>query len=307
MSGLIGELGPARLRRLLAEEGLLLDTGAVATRVFSNLPETAEAIAAVYKDFPIVPDGQIPDFRIGVVHTGGLRRWVRRQVTADVGLPAPIVPLPARMASVMLEMALNWCVATRAHWFIVLHAAVVEKRGRVLVIPGESGHGKSTLCASLVAAGWRLFSDEFALFDVNEDRIYPNVRPISLKNESIDVIRHIAGAGAVTPAVTGTPKGAIAYMPPPAEAIAARHEGARPLAVLFPQFDRQAKPRLQPLPKARAFMGLTSSSVNYELHGERAFRRMADFIDRYPVYQIAYADLDEARALIAEIETEVTA
>jgi|GEM_PF-3457174 len=44
-----------------------------------------------------------------------------------------------------------------------LHAAVVHKAGRTLLLAGESGAGKSTLTALLCNHGWRYLSDEDAL------------------------------------------------------------------------------------------------------------------------------------------------
>lgn len=311
MSRLIGELGHAALRRRLSRGGLLLDTGAVATRVISDVPEVADALMAAYRDIPVDEADDVPDFRVVIPYTTVWRRWLRRQVTADVGVPAPFVPLPARMAAVMLEMALNWCIATRAHWWLVFHAAVAEKEGRVLVMPGGSGDGKSTLCAALVARGWRLFSDEFGLLDPQTDHIHPNIRPISLKNQSIDVIRDFAGGDRLTAPISGTPKGTIAYFPPSGEVVTRRRETASPWAVAFPKYEPPEKGRdggtLERLPTAQAFIELTASSVNYELHGETGFTTMAAFVDKRPVYRMRYTNLDEAMTLIAQLEAEVPA
>ena len=45
-----------------------------------------------------------------------------------------------------------------------LHATVVEVQGGAVAIMGESGHGKSSLAASLVAAGHRLITDDLLTF-----------------------------------------------------------------------------------------------------------------------------------------------
>ena len=97
-------------------------------------------------------------------------------------------PLPAEQAFPLLEWGLNWCVATQCHQYLILHAAVLERGGRALIMPAPPGSGKSTLCAALVARGWRLFSDELALIEIGGGQIVPLPRPISLKNESIDRI-----------------------------------------------------------------------------------------------------------------------
>lgn len=65
----------------------------------------------------------------------------------------------------------QWCLDLLTRWLLpdigrrerrvlVLHACAVEIAGRVLVISGDSGRGKSTLCAALLAEGARLVGDE---------------------------------------------------------------------------------------------------------------------------------------------------
>ena len=53
-----------------------------------------------------------------------------------------------------------------------------------VIVPGQSGQGKSTLCAALVARGWRHISDEFALMD-----------PASLAITAALNYRQISGVG----------------------------------------------------------------------------------------------------------------
>ena len=43
-------------------------------------------------------------------------------------------------------------------------------------------------------SGWRLLSDEMTLLSTSDGQIYPVPRPISLKNESIDVIQKLSPA-----------------------------------------------------------------------------------------------------------------
>lgn len=46
-----------------------------------------------------------------------------------------------------------------------VHAGTVAYRGSVIVLPGESFSGKSTLVRALVSAGAEFYSDEYAIFD----------------------------------------------------------------------------------------------------------------------------------------------
>ena len=84
---------------------------------------------------------------------------------------------------------MNWCIAGHAHHYLMLHAAVLEKNGQAVILPGDPGAGKSTLTALLALSGWRLLSDEITLIDRDDGLIVPLARPVSLKNASIDVVR----------------------------------------------------------------------------------------------------------------------
>lgn len=60
----------------------------------------------------------------------------------------------------MLKAALVLFALDRSDDFAAVHAAAVSREGRCFLIPGESGQGKSTLSAALVAGGFRLLGDD---------------------------------------------------------------------------------------------------------------------------------------------------
>ncbi len=122
------------------------------------------------------------DFHVSVVREPGLRRWVRPLIRFHFdGVPS-FMPLLATHATASLEWGLNWCVASHCHQYLIVHAAVVERRGVAVVMPAPPGSGKSTLCAALVQCGWRLLSDELGLYDPVSRQVFGMARPINLKN-----------------------------------------------------------------------------------------------------------------------------
>lgn len=291
---IVGELSRAELTRLLTGSGLRLRTGPVVTQVHSRLPALAEGVALHYAEHPVEPSEGFADFHVQVSRPRGVRRWLQPQVLFQFDGAPPFYPLPASQAFPMLEWGLNWCVSAHCHQYMILHAAVVERSGHALLLPAPPGSGKSTLCAGLVNRGWRLLSDELALIDLASGEIVPLARPVSLKNESIGVIRRFSPAAVIGPTVHDTLKGSVAHMKPPVDSVRRVTEPARPRWVVVPRFQTGAALQLNPLSRGRAFMQLVDSAFNYHLHGRRGFEVLAQTAEACTCYELAYAELSDA-------------
>lgn len=292
----IGALAPADFARRL-RAGAVLAVPPFAVRVQSRLGALHRSMHGLYGEFDLLGNAEAPDFVIRVDGTGGWRRLLRRQSMAYIDTPPPYVPLPERMAPLMFEQALNWCVATRTFTHLILHAAVVAREGRALLIPGQSGQGKSTLCAALVTRGWRHVSDEFALLDPRSLEITAHPRPISLKNQSLDVIAGWAPEVQLSEAHHGTPKGTVGYVRPTRAAVDAAPAPVRPAAILFPRFDAEGEAGLAPFGTAAAFIALTACSVNYREFGQAGFVALSRLVGELPVMSATYPDTATAVGL----------
>ena len=132
-----GDLPREALRRRLAR-GLTLTTGPFRFRLQSRHAGVAEGLAMLYADFPVEEDTGYRDFHVRVDRVRGLRRWFRPQVNFWVDGHAPFKPLPADHAFTLLEWGMNWCIASHAHHYLLLHAAVLERRDRTVILPGDN-------------------------------------------------------------------------------------------------------------------------------------------------------------------------
>ncbi len=266
--------------------------GPASFRIGSAWAAPIMALADLYRDYP-APD--VPDFTVRLEPTRPWRRWLRPSVAiaGDFTLPEA-APLPLAHALLAAEMAMNLQMALGWRRHLLLHAAVVERDGRALLISGESGAGKSTLASLLAARGWRFLSDEFALLDPATGMLAPFPRPASLKNASIRLL----GAGRWGPLLTGTPKGDIRHRVPDAATIAAMDVDAAPALVVFPRFGVEAAAR--EVAPSEAFARLTQASTNYQMLGEAGFAALTRLIREVPAVAIDYPDTDTAVALIEE-------
>lgn len=67
---------------------------------------------------------------------------------------------------------------------LLLHAGAVEREGRVVVVAGDSGRGKSTLTAALVHRGFRYLTDEVAAVEPGSLGVEPFAKAIDLDAQS---------------------------------------------------------------------------------------------------------------------------
>ena len=298
----VASLSRRQLETRLAGPGLLVQTGAFVSRIRSPIRQVADGIALLYGDYPIHGEDGFADFHVGLQHPVGLRRWYQPQVNFDLDGQLPFEPLPEAHAFPMLEWGLNWCVSTRAHAYLMIHAAVVERGGLAAILPAPPGSGKSTLCAALVNRGWRLLSDELALFRPEDGLLVPVPRPVSLKNRSIDVIRGYVADAVLSRPVSNTTKGTVAHLKAPADSVARAHETARPAWIVFPKYEAGTTTSLTPIPRARAFFRVADNAFNYSHMGARGFATLAGAIEGCASYDFRYSNLDEAMAAFAALE-----
>ncbi|MGE5319555.1 MAG: HprK-related kinase A [Hyphomicrobiaceae bacterium] len=289
------QLSPANLRQQLSDSGVWLRTGPFSVRIHSRIPSVAEGLTDLYGQFELRnPREAFADFHVSVNAPSPLRRWFRPQVDFSFDGQLPFKPLPYDQAYPMLEWGLNWCVSMHAHQFLIIHAAVVEKNGGAAILPAPPGSGKSTLTAGLVLSGWRLLSDELTLIDRKTGLIHPLPRPVSLKNESIDVVQAFSAEAFINRPSHDTAKGTVAHMRPPKESVRRQHEAAQPAWVVFPKWAAGASTRLTQRSAAQTFMFLAQNAFNYSHLGADGFHVGTRLADQVACYDFSYSRLDEA-------------
>ncbi len=275
---------------------LRLQVGPVSFRIGSQWRGPVAQLRRLYAGYP-EPDG-VCDFTIRLEAERVWRRWLRPSVAirGDYVLP-DAAPLPLALGLLAGEMGMNLQMALGQKRFLLLHAASVEKDGRALLMTGHSGAGKSTLAALLGERGWRFMGDEFALLGLDDGRLHPFPRAVSLKNESLALFDGI-DPGRLGPVLEGTPKGRIRHLRPAPEAVARMGEPARPALILYPRFGHDLEPAVREVGAAESFMRLTQASTNYVALGERGFAALTRLVGAIPSRAIDYPDTAQAEALV---------
>ncbi|MDO8369489.1 MAG: HprK-related kinase A [Candidatus Nitrotoga sp.] len=302
----VSALTSSELRFRLRETGIYLQTGSFITHLQTSIPSVSESVGLLYADYPLAEQTDFADFHVSLTYPRNLRRWFKPQVLFLFDGYPPFKPLPLDQAFPMLEWGLNWCISNHVNHCLIIHAAVVEKGGYAVIMPAPPGSGKSTLCAALVNRGWRLLSDELALVRVGDGKLIPLPRPVSLKNESIDIIRRYEPNAIFSRKVADTIKGTVAHMKAPTDSISRATEAVQGAWVIFPKYQAGAKACLEALPQSRAFMRVADNSFNYSLLGLNGFKTMASLIDTSLCYDFTYSNLDDAIEIFGALKPQAS-
>tara|TARA_R110001592_G_scaffold246427_1_gene508222 strand:- start:42623 stop:43546 length:924 start_codon:yes stop_codon:yes gene_type:complete len=291
----LSELTPDQVRSQLAsDQGLNIKTGPFSLNIHSTVTSVADNILGMYQDYGLVDDSCFIDFHVAIKKPKNLRCFIKPQVQFYFdGIP-PFKPLPFDQAFPMLEWGLNLCVSSTANQFLIIHAAVIEKDGAAIILPGPSGSGKSTLCATLINSGWRLLSDELTLISCENGMVYPLGRPVSLKNQSINIIKNRFPETSFTPVTKDTAKGTVAHMQAPTDSVLNSDNPAPAKFVIFPKYIPSSEAKLTEVSKGQQFMKLIENSFNYSLLGEKGFMVMSQMMRQCRCFDFSYSSLDDA-------------
>jgi HprK-related kinase A len=298
----LSDIQPASLRSKARKSGIRFTAGPFTLSVRTRHQLLINHLALMYADSQVCSADAFIDFHTKVRSANPLRRFIKPATVFAMGDTEPFKPLPAAQVAAQFEWGLNWCISEHAHQFLIIHAAVVERNGRALILPGAPGSGKSTLCADLVSSGWRLLSDEMALIDVKTTQLVPIPRPISLKNQSIDIIRERHPHAVLSESIPDTSKGDLAHCKAPAASVLAAAQRVDDYDVVYPTYRATADtPELRPVSKAESCMQLIANTFNFSVHGEQGFDLITRVTDRASHHSLAYRSLDDANAAIRSI------
>ena len=279
---------------LKAPGGLRIPYGACTVRVRAFVDGFADALRNVYGAFPFLTDDGFDDFHLVIDRGRGARRWVRPTARFLIDGVEPFEPFPRSNALPYFEWGVNWCFAQRFNQYVLLHAGVLAIGDRAVVMAATPGSGKSTLAAGMMLSGFRLLSDEFGVLDPVSGDLLSMLKPVALKNESIEVIRALSDEAALGPIYRGTRKGDVSHLAPNANSVEQLGARARPVLVVFPRYRRGVGLELKPQLPEEAFARLAFNSFNYSLLGPVSFDALAVLAGRCQVYELTYGDLPKA-------------
>jgi hypothetical protein len=88
------------------------------------------------------------------------------------------VDLSSEDSLVRFESDFGLHVSEKLPGFVAVHAALLHVDDAVVIVPGKSGAGKSSLCVAAMDAGWEVWSDEYCLIDTSTGQVSGWPRPV---------------------------------------------------------------------------------------------------------------------------------
>jgi hypothetical protein len=184
--------------------------------------------------------------------------------------------------------------------YMAVHAALLsDERGGIL-LPGESGNGKTSLSIWMTKNGYHYHTDELVLIKPGSLQTRVFTRPFNIKSHGIEAISRLIDIDKLQPAAS---RGDFITMIP--------HRALNPefinqppeiSRILFPKYGKDGENKLTPLTPAAAGIELMKTHViarNLPGHG---FEQLLDIVKSVPAYKLNYNHFDVLPELLSGLK-----
>jgi hypothetical protein len=179
-----------RLRKQTTARGLVFEAFGVPIELLTDDSEVEHRLLEV------LPPGWRPCPRSDEATSFALRHAGNDGYAVIVGGTTLMDHGTLEVAVGMLDSRVRLHIGAHATDWIFVHAGVVARDGRTLLLPGESFSGKSTLVRALVEQGAVYYSDEYAVLG-QDGRVHPYPRPLRIRTATANEDRDVASLGGV--------------------------------------------------------------------------------------------------------------
>ena len=261
-----------------------------------------------WDDFPValppssilVPDGRGKDRLIDLEHTKRRRKFYvdsghfiledpaqgyrvliqERQGVVNAYFVRPDMLEPEHQMR-LLQFTLSCLLKVRG--YITLHATALEKNGRAILIPGNSGRGKTTAFISLLRSGYRCLSDDHPLVHENGNglEILPFLEKVDVTEGTIALFPELQQAGSLL--YPGMRKRFFFVEEMYPQGIGTI---SQPGLILFPEVIKRRTSALEPIPGKRALDSLIRGS--YMSRGNMAAKQEFHILSRLVAQSSCY-------------------
>ena len=151
-------------------------------RVESNSNQLIEDFCNIFHYFKV--SGNNPDlnngisFHVSIDHTS----------TIACGRDVMYRSSDYRYILEYLEYKIYTLLIHRLSNYYLIHAGVVAHKDKAILLPANSGGGKTTLIAGLIKNGFRYLTDEMCVIEPLTLKVYPFLKPLNMKIGSLPLL-----------------------------------------------------------------------------------------------------------------------
>lgn len=220
----------------------------------------------------------------------------------DTGNPPYTGVLGVRFAALLFD-AVIFNLLNKSSDGIAFHAGAVAYKDKVILLPGLSGYGKSSMTACLIYQGFSYLTDELYFLPSDQEKTaIPFTRPVCIKSGSVAAIRELFG----DKQLQGTLEDEEGIVIPHRQLSNDFHRVAeRPSLVLVPKYHPDAVLGIEKLSAAQATTQLMACDVNGRNLENHGFREVAQIARTTPVYRINYNSFQGVDEAIAGLLSEL--
>ena len=203
-------------------------------------------------------------------------------------------------AAVAVRACLTQLAVGRTGGLCVVHAGALRRNGGALLLPGEAGHGKSTLSAGLAARGFDMLCDDTALLAGEPPLVRCIPTGLCVKRGAYSVLESLYPRLPSLPEWRRPDGRRARYLMPGDDLPWAKSDAEVDVRwIVFPQYRADRDTVLLPLPRHEALARLLRGV--YFLSGaldERNLEKLIAWIERIDCFELPLSSLDAATALL---------
>ena len=190
-----------------------------------------------------------------------------------------------------LEHVIMDDVMMRLSNLFFIHAAVLVKNKKAVILAGPSHAGKSTLAMALSRRGYYYLSDEVAPIEPKNYMVYPFPRGIKLRKEVLDILALQDRLGGKKQYIVDVGKNDIIDA----------NSSFEIKYILFPTYVPSKVPELTPVSAAIALGMLAKCSLNFHTFGGDPLSFLAELVMNADCYKFVTNELDRSCKVIEKL------
>jgi len=210
--------------------------------------------------------------------------------------------LGVSFAAVLFDVVIFNLLNRNCHG-IAFHAGAVACKGKVILLPGQSGFGKSSMTACLVMHGCFYLTDELYFMPIAQHSPNtPFTRPLCIKAGAAAAIRQLVTRKVLESAISDKHGYVIPHRLLNSEF---QQISSSPSLILIPNYQAQSTLNIEKLSPAQVTIQLMACDVNGRNLKEHGFKQVTQIARSTPAYRITYSSFDNVEDGMKDLFTDL--